>query len=117
MCPSFTGGGTTLRGFDQDRVGPLNFFADPTGGNAVLVANNEIRFPVVSIFDGVGFLNIGNVDLKVSDFDLSNLPKSAGMGLRVRTPYFLLRFDYGFKLNRGPDESRGDFFFSIGQAF
>jgi outer membrane protein assembly factor BamA len=35
----------------------------------------------------------------------------------VRTPYFLLRADYGFKLDRRPGESLGSFFFSIGQAF
>jgi outer membrane protein insertion porin family len=39
------------------------------------------------------------------------------MGLRLRTPYFMLRFDYGFKLDRQRGESRGAFFFSIGQAF
>jgi hypothetical protein len=29
----------------------------------------------------------------------------------------MLRFDYGFKLDRRSGESRGAFFFSIGQAF
>ncbi|MBM3788884.1 MAG: hypothetical protein FJW35_00880, partial [Acidobacteria bacterium] len=43
--------------------------------------------------------------------------KTAGLGLRVRTPYVLLRFDYGLKLDRLTGESRGAFFFSIGQAF
>jgi outer membrane protein insertion porin family len=48
---------------------------------------------------------------------LRDLRKSAGTGLRVRTPYLLLRLDYGFKLDRRLGESRGAFFFSIGQAF
>jgi len=113
----FAGGGTTIRGFDQNRLGPIDFFGDPAGGEAVFVTNNEIRFPLVHIFDGVGFLDIGNVYPKVSDFDLSQVRKSAGFGLRVRTPFFLLRLDYGFKLDRRPEESRGGFFFSIGQAF
>ncbi len=112
----FAGGGTTLRGFDKDSVGPADFFG-PTGGNAVFLTNNEIRFPLVGFLDGVGFLDLGNVYRNIGDFDPLNLRKSAGFGLRVRTPYFLLRLDYGFILDRRPGERRGGFFFSIGQAF
>lgn len=113
----FAGGGTTIRGFEQDTLGPMDFFGDPEGGNAILVVNNEIRFPMIGIFDGVGFMDIGNVYSSVSDFDLFDVRKTAGAGLRVRTPYFLIRADYGFKLDRRVGESRGAFFFSIGQAF
>jgi outer membrane protein assembly complex protein YaeT len=113
----FAGGGTTMRGFAEDSLGPLNVLDEPAGGNAVFILNNEIRFPLISIFDGVGFVDLGNVYDSVSNFDPFDLRKSAGFGLRLRTPYFLLRADYGFKLDRKPGESRGAFFFSIGQAF
>jgi outer membrane protein assembly factor BamA len=113
----FAGGGTTIRGFQQDYVGPLDFDGQPNGGDALFILNNEIRFPMVSIFDGVGFLDVGNVYERVRTFDITDLRKTAGMGLRVRTPYFLLRFDYGLKLGRRPGEGYGRFFFSIGQAF
>jgi outer membrane translocation and assembly module TamA len=53
----------------------------------------------------------------VSDISLSDLRKTAGLGLRVRTPWILIRLDYGFKLDRRPGESIGRVFFSIGQAF
>jgi len=72
---------------------------------------------MASIFDGVGFVDIGNTYRKATDFSFGDLRKAAGMGLRIRTPYFLIRLDYGFKLDRRPGESRGGFFFSIGQAF
>ena len=52
-----------------------------------------------------------------SEFSFGDLRNTAGVGLRVRTPWFLLRLDYGVKLDRRPDESRGRLFFSIGQAF
>ena len=113
----FAGGGTTLRGFAQDRVGPVDFLGDPAGGNALFIINNEIRFPMISIFDGVGFLDVGNVYPTVSDFNPFDVRKSVGFGLRVRTGFMLLRFDYGLKLDRKPGESRGGFFFSIGQAY
>jgi outer membrane protein assembly complex protein YaeT len=113
----FAGGGTTLRGFKQDTVGPVDPLGNPAGGNAVVILNNEIRFPMFSIFDGVGFLDLGNVYPKVTDFNPWNIRKSAGFGLRLRTPFLLLRLDYGVKLDRKPGESFGDLFFSIGQAF
>jgi outer membrane protein assembly complex protein YaeT len=116
----FAGGGTTMRGFQQDLLGPLVLQPDstyrPTGGEGLFLFNNEIRFPIVSILQGVGFVDLGNVYAKLSDFNFS-LRKSAGIGLRVKIKYVPLRFDYGYKLDRRPGESAGAFFFSIGQAF
>ena len=116
----FAGGGTTMRGFAQDTLGPLETLSDgtlrPLGGEALFLFNNEIRFPIFGILQGVGFLDIGNVYPRISDFDF-NMRKSAGVGLRLKIKFIPLRFDYGLKLDRKPGESRGAFFFSIGQAF
>ena len=113
----FAGGGTTIRGFKQNSLGPLDSLGNAQGGNALFLINNELRFPGIGIFDGVAFADIGNVFKTAADFSLTGLRKTGGAGLRVRTPYFLIRFDYGFKLDRRPSESIGNFFFSIGQAF
>jgi outer membrane protein assembly complex protein YaeT len=113
----FAGGGTTVRGFEQDRLGPIDALGNPLGGEAVFILNNELRFPMVSIFDGVAFVDLGNVYLKASDFNPFDVRKTAGMGIRLRTSWLLLRLDYGFKLDRKQGESRGALFFSIGQAF
>jgi outer membrane protein assembly complex protein YaeT len=119
----FAGGGTTMRGFEQDRLGPLEmafngteYVEVPVGGEALFLFNNEIRFPIWGILQGVGFLDIGNVFEKISDIQF-DLRKSAGAGLRLKIKYIPLRFDYGFKLDRRPGESGSAFFFSIGQAF
>jgi outer membrane protein assembly complex protein YaeT len=119
----FAGGGTTMRGFQQDMLGPTEtVIVDgeptqrPVGGEAMFLFNNEIRFPIIGILQGVGFVDIGNVYRRISDFDFS-MRKTAGFGLRIKIKFVPLRFDYGFKLDRRPGESAGAFFFSIGQAF
>ncbi len=113
----FAGGGTTVRGFKQDSLGPYLPNGVRVGGNAVLVLNEELRFPLFHMLDGVGFVDAGNVFRRVSNLSLSDLRSAAGFGLRIRNPFVVLRFDYGFKLDRRPGEKIGAFFFSVGQAF
>jgi outer membrane protein assembly complex protein YaeT len=113
----YAGGGTTVRGFGQDQLGPRLPDGQPAGGNAVLVLNEELRYPLYGFLDAVTFVDIGNVFPRVSDFRFSDLRSTGGFGLRVRNPFVVLRFDYGFKFNRQPGEKLGAFFFSIGQAF
>ena len=79
----FTGGGTSIRGFEQNSVGPIGPNRELLGGEeAMLVINNEIRFPLFSIFDGVGFSDIGNVWSTASEFSFGDLRNTAGVGLR-----------------------------------
>jgi outer membrane protein assembly complex protein YaeT len=113
----FAGGGTSIRGFGQDEVGPKNPAGVPIGGNGLFILNNEVRFPLWSFIDGVGFIDLGNVYPDVSSYNPFSIRASVGSGLRARTPWILIRADYGLKIDRRPGESRGAFFVSIGQAF
>jgi outer membrane protein assembly factor BamA len=112
----FAGGSYSMRGFAQNAVGPIGPDLIPTGGNALVIFNNELRAPLFGRFDGVIFADIGNVYPRISDITF-DFRESAGVGLRVRTPWFLLRGDYGFVLDPRPGERRQRFYFSIGQAF
>jgi len=113
----FLGGGTTVRGYEQDTLGPKGDDNNPIGGNSYLEGNIELRTEIGRGFSLVPFLDMGNVWIKASDMSVTDLKYTAGMGLRYDTPVGPLRVDYGFKLNRESDESRGAFHFSIGHAF
>ncbi len=112
----FAGGGNSVRGFGQDRLGPFAGSA-PLGGESVFVANGEFRLPLAGFIDGVAFADTGNVFSRWRQFHLGEMRRTAGVGLRLRTPYLLFRFDYGFILDRASGEPRSRLTFGIGQAF
>ena len=111
----FAGGDTTVRGFALDQLGvhggqlppdrqsettidPKGF---PKGGNAMLVLNSEIRFPLWGNMGAVAFLDAGNVFDRVASIDLGRIRGGAGFGIRYRSPIGPIRVDLGFKLDRG----------------
>jgi outer membrane protein insertion porin family len=70
----------------------------------------------------VGFMDGGNVFARASDFDVTELRFSPGLGLRYSSPIGPIRFDVGFKLNRrelspGRFEAPAAFYLSVGHAF
>ncbi|NOZ25980.1 MAG: outer membrane protein assembly factor BamA [Nitrospirae bacterium] len=112
----FLGGRNTVRGFEQDTLGPKGIDGTPTGGNAFLMSNVELRAYVGRGFSLVGFVDGGNVWRRTVNMDLT-LRYTAGLGIRYRTPAGPIRIDYGYKLDRKEDESAGEVHFSIGHAF
>lgn len=117
----YSGGDTSVRGFSRERLGPLDPpddpNGDPIGGEGVFVLNEELRVPIYRRLQGVVFYDGGNVYRILSDFDPTDIRHVIGAGLRIATPIGPFRFEYGAILNRKPYEDRGQFFFSIGQAF
>jgi outer membrane protein assembly factor BamA/autotransporter translocation and assembly factor TamB len=108
----FAGGGNSVRGYDQDVLSPL------FGGNALLVVNQEVRFPLIWLFRGVAFFDAGRAFAKVDQLSLRDLSASAGFGLRVATPVVLLRLDYAIPFDASSlSTPRARWFFSIGQTF
>lgn len=113
----FLGGRTSVRGYEQDTLGPKGADDDPTGGNVFFMGNIELRLMLGKGFGLVPFFDFGNVWVNIGDFSPTDLKYTAGLGIRYMTPVGPLRVDYGFKLNRDPGESAGEFHFSVGHAF
>jgi outer membrane protein assembly factor BamA len=113
----FAGGGNSVRGYRQDSLGPVSLFGDSTGGNGLLIFNEELRFPIGWRFRGVAFFDAGNAFATIGDISLRDLRAGVGGGLRVQTPFALLRGDIGTPVSARPGEQRIQWFFSIGQSF
>ena len=120
----FAGGDTTVRGFALDRLGDgptIDENGFPTGGNAMIVLNSELRVPVVQALQVVCFLDAGNVFDRVGNLRLGRIRGGAGFGVRYLSPVGPIRVDLGFKLDRrefaGDRERLTALHVSIGQAF
>jgi Outer membrane protein/protective antigen OMA87 len=114
----YAGGGTSVRGFVEDGLGTLDFFGDARGGNSMLILNQEARMFLFGWVHGVAFVDAGNVFPKASDFSFTNLEAGAGGGIRINSPFALLRIDFGVPLtSREQRRTAGRWYFGIGHAF
>ena len=114
----FAGGHTTIRGFPVDGVGPKDpITGNPTGGEGLIIVNEEFWFPILGKLEGITFLDFGNVYPSVQDINLTKMRWVLGVGVRYPTPVGVFRLEYGHKLDRRDGESAGEVFFSIGHPF
>ncbi len=125
----FAGGRTTHRAYRRDLLGVpdeslLVVTAEgggvrrvPIGGNGLLLANLDYRFPIAGAVGGTAFVDAGNVFGEWHGIDPSELEYGAGVGLRYLSPIGPLRLEVGWKLEKEPDQSGAVFFLSFGNPF
>ena len=107
--------GNPLRGYEDNRVGPLTSSGGPFGGNALIKITSEFRVPFSEnpVVYGMLFAEMGNVWIEShlqEKFNLArigplDLKRSAGVGIRFFMPMIgKLGFDFGY----GFDDLDGD---------
>jgi outer membrane protein assembly complex protein YaeT len=112
----FAGGGNSLRSFGFNQAGPRADTGFPVGGEALLIFNNELRFPLRLPFvrgrlGGAVFYDAGNVFSEIDRITLRASPRpqplgmgdffshAVGMSFRYSTPIGPVRLDFGYLLN------------------
>lgn len=101
----YLGGAQSLRGYDVDCTPPFGkyesggcSFVVPQGGNALINACAEVRFPLFYQLSGALFQDVGVLSDNVCRFNArSGVLSSTGFGIRYETPLGPLRFDIGWK--------------------
>ena len=132
----FAGGGTSLRGFALNQAGPRDGVSSsgvtgfPIGGQALLILNQEFRFPMKLPYLGTSlggalFYDGGNIFSRVSRItlrayspapvfnpanptvcqfnctnELNYFAHTVGLGFRYGTPVGPIRIDLGYQINR-----------------
>ena len=115
----YSGGGSSVRGYGYQQLGPRDLDGDPIGGRSLAEFSLEARvrlkafggnFGVVPFLDG-GTLTNSSVP-NVRDWQFG-----AGIGLRYYSSFGPIRLDVGTPLNPRSGDSRVSVAVSLGQAF
>jgi len=107
------GGLNSLRGLKD--VGPRDpVTGDVIGGTTMLVFNFELIFPLIKNagMKGVVFFDTGNA--WENEYDLGDMRKTCGAGIRWYSPIGPLRLEWGYVLDRKEGEPAYRWDFTIG---
>lgn len=110
----YAGGANSVRGYGQNQLGPVVRVISPTGvdtavvdtvtvatgGNALLIGNAELRFPLPRLggrLSGAAFVDVGQLFERREELvDLSQTRVTPGMGIRIATPLGPMRLDVAY---------------------
>ncbi|MDD5309511.1 MAG: BamA/TamA family outer membrane protein, partial [Deltaproteobacteria bacterium] len=130
----YMGGVESLRGFPEESLVPedlyqawkktlkdssdeANALLKSTGGEAMLLARAEFRFPIGKGFSGGLFTEAGNLWRDRTLVEPFKLRPVTGVGVRYMTPIGPVAFDVGINLAQRPHEEPAWWHLSIGTAF
>jgi outer membrane protein insertion porin family len=120
---NFYGGGIrSVRGYEDNTLGPRDSNGDPFGGDLRVTGSAEVILPVPFAEDArsvrvSGFVDGGNVWGPGQDFDSETLRFSAGVSATWISPLGVLTFSLAQPLNDEPDDEVQNFQFTFGSVF
>ncbi|MDZ4306431.1 autotransporter assembly complex protein TamA [Allopontixanthobacter sp.] len=115
----YAGGGSSVRGYGYQAIGPQDALGEPSGGRSLVELSFEARIRT-GFFDGalavVPFVDAGSVGTGATpDFD--DIRIGAGVGVRYYTGFGPIRVDVATPINPGPGDGPIAVYVSLGQAF
>lgn len=85
-----------IRGYPDRSVGPEG------GGTREMIFSTEVGYPIGGDqLIAVGFFDAGNSYNHLREFNFLDFKKGIGAGLRLRSPFGLIGFDYAYNLEEG----------------
>ncbi len=115
---------TSLRGYDDRTVGPINASGNVIGGRVMAKIGAEIRLSVTQEpipLWLLGFAEAGNVFESFQKTDIFDLRRSVGFGARILiNPIGLIGFDLGYGFDRKEVDGKDPswlFHFQFGKGF
>lgn len=109
------GGSNSIRAYKRNSIGAnIDQNSEIIGGNSMLEMNIETRFPIYKNFEGVVFIDAGNVWSKSEKYSISDLKYGAGLGIRYKTSIGPIRLDVATPLG---DTYEMQLYITFGHAF
>lgn len=118
----FAGGVRSVRGYEDNTLGPLDSKNNALGGALKVVGNFEVIFPVPFFAEQRSvrlstFIDVGNVYAGSADFSAAELRYSAGLSAIWLSPLGALTFSLAQPFNDAATDSTQVFQFTLGSAF
>lgn len=118
----YSGGPRTVRGYEENTLGPKDEFGRALGGNLEVVGNAEVIIPVpfLTDFKSVrisGFYDVGNVFGPNQSFELSDLRMSAGLSGMWISPFGVISVSVAQPFKEEPGDRLQAFQFTFGTSF
>jgi outer membrane protein insertion porin family len=118
----FAGGIRSVRGFEDNTLGPRDQNDDPVGGNLKVVGGAELIMPLPFAKESKsvrlsGFVDFGNVYGPDEDFDAGTLRVSTGMAGAWLSPLGPITVSVAVPIKDEPGDDKQIFQFALGAAF
>ncbi len=128
----YLGGANTVRGFEENRLGPLREDGTPEGARYIAVFNQEFRWKTVQVLNVLPFfgdifatmplwqsvfVDIGNGFQRTEEMRFDNVAVAYGTGVQIVSPAGPIRFDYARVLDTDNFDYADRWHFTILYAF